>query len=320
MNLKHSFAALCCASALASLALAQEEIRPTRAAALTDAVSPPASTVALDLGEPAPPAAPVAAPSAAAQPTRKASPLAAKAAPTPAGPVAPIERVTFNRRPVRVALPVDRERLISFASPVALHMPDGYETKVRLQVIGSTVYATALAPFGTLRIVAEDIENDGVQIPIDLVADATTRAASDEVEIHTAPVRAPRTTAAPARDNVDMVALTRYAARSLYAPRRLMPVDASIRQVAVATMPVPGLYRGARVQAVPIGAWRSGALYVTAVRFTNLEPSGLELRMDDIRGHWLAATPQHGRVAPAGDEADTTVVYLVCDRPFEACR
>ena len=319
MNLKHSFAALCCASALASLALAQEEIKPTRAAALTDAASLPAPAVALDLGEPAPPAAPVVAPPVASQPARKISPPAGKAA-IPAGPVAPVERVTFNRRPVRVALPVDRERLISFASPVALHMPEGYEAKVRLQVIGSTVYVTALAPFGTLRIVAEDIESDGVQIPIDLVADATTRIASDEVEIHTAPARAPRAAAAPARDSVDMVALTRYAARSLYAPRRLMPVDASIRQVAVATVPVPGLYRGARVQTVPIGAWRSGALYVSAVRFTNLEPTGLELRMDDIRGHWLAATPQHGRLAPAGDEADTTVVYLVCDRPFETCR
>jgi integrating conjugative element protein (TIGR03749 family) len=117
-----------------------------------------------------------------------------------------------------------------------------------------------------------------------------------------------------------MVALTRHAARMLYAPTRLMPADPAIRQVALDLHPVAGLYRGRRLRTTPLGAWRSGPLYVTAVRFTNLEDRPIELQMHDLRGQWLAATPQHGRLGPAGSETDTTAVYLVCAQPFASCR
>ena len=40
---------------------------------------------------------------------------------------------------------------------------------------------------------------------------------------------------------------------------------------------------------------------------------------DYVRGRWRAITFQHGRLLGKGSEADTTVVYLVCDRPFDAC-
>jgi len=46
----------------------------------------------------------------------------------------------------------------------------------------------------------------------------------------------------------------------------------------------------------------------------------VELQMHELRGQWLAATPQHGRLGPAGSETDTTAVYLVCAQPFASCR
>lgn len=243
-----------------------------------------------------------------------------------------IERVVYARRPVRVALPLQRERMISFAGPVALHAPQGIESLVHLQIIGRTVYATALAPFGRLRVVAEDIERDGLQIPLDLVADRSTETASAEMDIQpgvgmagtqAALVPSPAAGATQAESagvSADMVALTRHAAQMLYAPTRLLPADPAIRQVPLDAHPVAGLYRGRRVRTTPMGAWRSGALYVTAVRFTNLESRPLELQLQDLRGQWLAATPQHGRLGPAGSDTDTTAVYLVCDRPFASCR
>jgi integrating conjugative element protein (TIGR03749 family) len=246
-----------------------------------------------------------------------------------------IERVVYNRRPVRVALPLERERLITFAGPVALHVPTGIESLVRLQIVGRSVYATALAPFGPLRVLAEDLEHDGLQIPLDLVADRSSAAAAAEIDIHPGALSTARAgsgaagSAAPAasppdpaamEQGLDMVALTRHAARMLYAPTRLMPADPAVRQVALDLHPVAGLYRGRRLRTTPIGAWRSGALYVTAVRFTNLEDRPVELQMHELRGQWLAATPQHGRLGPAGSETDTTAVYLVCAQPFAACR
>ena len=244
-----------------------------------------------------------------------------------------IERVVYNRRPVRVALPIERERLITFAGPVALHVPDGIESLVRLQIVGRSVYATALVPFGPLRVLAEDLERDGLQIPLDLVADRSSAAAGAEIDIHPGVQTSARAGSATAltqalsqpepaatEPGVDMVALTRHAARVLYAPTRLVPADPAVRQVPLDLHPVAGLYRGRRLRTTPMGAWRSGLLYVTAVRFTNLEDRPVDLQMHELRGQWLAATPQHGRLGPAGSEADTTAVYLVCDRPFASCR
>lgn len=238
-----------------------------------------------------------------------------------------IERAVFDRHPVRVALPVQRERLLTLPGPAALHVPHDLDAVARVEAIDRTVYITALVPFAPIRIVAELIEG-GQQIPLDLVAGPQAAQASGELQVFLAsrasasahgdiaPHAGASDSAPPA---ADMVELTRFAARMLYAPRRLATPVAGIQQVQVGQQPVPGLLRVARVLAVPMGQWRSAGLYVTAVRLTNQSPMPLELQLEQLRGNWLAATAQHGRLGVAGSDTDTTAVYLICDRAFESC-
>ena len=115
------------------------------------------------------------------------------------------------------------------------------------------------------------------------------------------------------------MALTRFAARQLYAPLRLAQGRPGIVRVPVHRTPV-ALLRGGAVQAVPLASWRAGTLFVTAVRLTNRTGQPRTLDPRELRGTWLAATFQHNRLLPAGSEADTTAVYLVSDRAFEASR
>jgi len=328
------------------------------------ATSPTASDLALDLGEvpvpntPSPPRQAAAPAGAASAPTGmvRGAPAASNGAPTraassasgrttalgdmPAGlgfdnaDAVDAEHVVFQRAPVRIVLPLKRERLITFPGTVALHAPEGFESLVQSQIIERTAYVTALSEFGSLRVVAEDL-NTGRQIPIDLVVDANTKTALRPIDVIVPSLNANGSAAddtgapgaRPARTEpptLDMVALTRHAALSLYAPRRLVPAAPGVKQLPIATVPVEGIYRGNsrgwRVQTTPIGAWRSGQLYVTAVRFTNQGQQALDIDLQEMRGHWLAATAQHTRLLAAGSDWDTTTVYLVCDRPFEACR
>ena len=235
-----------------------------------------------------------------------------------------IERAVFARLPVRVGLPVLRERLITLPGPAALHVPADIETVARIETIDRTIYVTALVPFAPIRIVAELIEG-GQQIPLDLVANTQTGAASAELEVFLD--KSPtRSAASPSQGSpnegppaADMVELTRYASRMLYAPRRLATARTGIQQVQVSTKPVAGLVRGGLVEAVPLGQWRSAGLYVTAVRVTNKASQPFELPLEHLRGRWIAVTAQHGRIGPAGSETDTTALYLVCDRAFDAC-
>ena len=242
-----------------------------------------------------------------------------------------VERAVFERHPIKVPLPVGRERLITLPSPAALHVPNDMAQVARIETIDRTIYATALVPFTPIRIVAELIDS-GQQIPMDLMAGDTTAGAVAELEvfavestgavastIESTTTDAAEEVKAPEQPAANMVELTRHAARQLYAPRRLAWVQPGVQQMDVSTAPISGLIRGALVETVPVGQWRSGQLYVTAIRVTNRSSRALEIPLEDVRGRWLAATAQHGRIGPAGSETDTTAVYLVCDRAFSAC-
>lgn len=255
-----------------------------------------------------------------------------------------MERIVFQRSPIRVVLALNKERMVTFPSTVAFHSPEGFEGLVQSQIIERTAYLTALAPFNNLRVVAEDLTT-GRLIPIDFVVSANPKAALPQVEVllskrNASPSAAAGTAAVatgkPADDAgsapsepvpeaapLDMVALTRYASQALYAPRRLMPSAPGVRQMPIATVPIAGLYRGATgasVQTTPIGSWRSGQLYVTAVRLTNQSSQALDIDLQELRGQWIAASAQHTRLLAKGSDWDTTAIYLVSDRPFEASR
>jgi integrating conjugative element protein (TIGR03749 family) len=251
-----------------------------------------------------------------------------------AEPLQDAERVVYQRAaPVRVVMAVGVERLVTFPSAVAFRTPEGFDQMVQMQIIERTAYLRPLAAFQSLRVVAEDLTT-GRQIPIDLVADARTSKALAtrpmEVVVPSASrvvagaeagqEAQPARTRAPEVPALDMVGLTRYAAQSLYAPRRLIPTVPGVQQVPVTAAPVEGLYRGWKLETTPIAAWRSGSLYVTAVRFTNLDAQVHDIDLQDLRGQWMAATSQHTRLLAGGSDWDTTTVYLVCERPFEACR
>ncbi|MBY6346097.1 TIGR03749 family integrating conjugative element protein [Providencia rettgeri] len=256
-----------------------------------------------------------------------------------------VERAVFNRAPVRAPLPVGIERMITLPAPAALHVPSDMSKIARIEVIDRTMYITALQEFTPVRIIAELIDS-GQQIPFDLVADSTTASARSELQVFVVASSSPGTegiggdgpasqAAAQATSMAnahtlsqqmaesaptDMVQLTRYAARQLYAPKRLATPFSGVQQVEVTAEPIANLIRGVNVVSTPVGQWRSGQLYVTAVLIKNRSHNPLEIPLEQVRGQWIAATAQHGRIGPAGSETDTTAIYLVCQRRFEACR
>ncbi len=313
---------------------------------------PPAQPPVLDLGNVPEPASPTSGSSEVAAPSSPASGPSARAprnsrtnkVTSPVSQSADarvdddrIERVQFGRAPIHVALQVARERRVTFPNPIALHVPSGSDALLHVQIIERTAYLRAEAPLHALRVIAEDLVT-GRMVPVDIDAEApastssrdTSRTAANtsrtaEIEVFYRPHAGVSATgdAAESDDDpppLDKVALTRYAAQMTYAPRRLLPRAAEVHQVPVSAAPVSGLLRGTRLAAVPLGQWRSGPLYVTAVRVTNLEHTAVDLDLDELRGSWLAATAQHHRLLASGTEWDTSTLYLVCDRPFEACR
>jgi integrating conjugative element protein (TIGR03749 family) len=154
-------------------------------------------------------------------------------------------------------------------------------------------------------------EEGGSGAPVEVYASEEPAKRGDPGEIEDA--------SAPSVPSYGYVALTRFAAQQLYAPTRLLRDLPGVVRVPVAGTEV-ALIRGAAVSAEPLVAWRAGDLYLTAVKLTNRTDEALTLDPRTLRGAWLSASFQHNRLLPQGDESDTTAVYLISARSFEASR
>ena len=227
------------------------------------------------------------------------------------------DRVVWDRTPIRVVLPVGTERLVHFPEhAVRVGVPD--TLPLRTLSVDGTVYWQAQAAFDPVRVIVQGLDEGSGYYLLDLEAREDASAVplailrpGAERPAH-AQTHAPEE---PPHQNLDYVALTRFAAQQMYAPARLRPAHPQVRPVAVPEDPI-ALVRGGAVEAVPLIGWRHRGRYVTAVRLQNRTGAPVVLDPRDLRGEWLAATFQHARLLPHGDEADTTAVYLLSRRPF----
>tara|TARA_R110002110_G_scaffold158656_1_gene356144 strand:+ start:23618 stop:24427 length:810 start_codon:yes stop_codon:yes gene_type:complete len=225
------------------------------------------------------------------------------------------ERIVWRKIPITLDLGVGQERMVHFPGPVSVGLPEHLQGRLRIQSSAGTVYWLAQQSFPPTRILVRALD-DGQIYLLDVTASPEGGSASPvEIALTRQPAAASTGPASTGPSTHGYVSLTRFAAQQLYAPLRLQTPLPGVVRVPVSDEPVP-LVRGGAVVAVPLASWRSGSRYVTAVKLTNTSHAAQELQADGLRGQWLAATFQHHRLLPAGDEADHTVVYLISDRPF----
>jgi integrating conjugative element protein (TIGR03749 family) len=124
----------------------------------------------------------------------------------------------------------------------------------------------------------------------------------------------------PALSYVD---LTRFAAQSLYAPKRLIK-NINLIRIPINTKQAVRLFTcstaltcNGNVLARPIAAWQSPRLYISAVLLKNTTQQQIVLDPRDLLGAWKAATFHFNRLGKANSPEDTSVVYLVSLSPFE---
>jgi integrating conjugative element protein (TIGR03749 family) len=239
-----------------------------------------------------------------------------------------LERRVWNKLPIQVVLPVNLERLVTFNVPVRVDLPPDLDaTTLRTQIVADTnsgtIYWTALKPFGSHRVQVQDIVTKNIYL-LDLTSSTDARDTT-RLEVTVPGTNSPETSPTPASTNQqgadvaepDPVILTRMAAQHLYAPERLLQVPDGVFRTPVRQTSTDALFHGAKVEATPIVAWRSGELTVTAVKLKNLNAAELILDPRTLRGHWQTATFQHNLLKPQGTARDTTAAYLISTTPFE---
>ncbi|MCW0117433.1 TIGR03749 family integrating conjugative element protein [Burkholderia pseudomallei] len=240
-------------------------------------------------------------------------------------PAHAVEVMHWDRLPLAVPLIVGQERVVFMDHDVRVGVPAEIADHLRVQSADGAIYLRASAPIEPSRLQLQNV-TDGTLILLDIAAHPASpkEAPLEPVRIITdhAPSDKPASTttqngdthadAPKASDTPVPVLLTRYAAQSLYAPlRTIEPVDGIAPVPVDRTLPLNTLLPTLPIRAAAWAAWRLDDEWVTAVRLTNTSARHLDLDPRALQGDVVAATFQHADLGPAGDDTDTTVVYLV---------
>tara|TARA_R100000005_G_scaffold48526_1_gene23248 strand:- start:1109 stop:1918 length:810 start_codon:yes stop_codon:yes gene_type:complete len=236
---------------------------------------------------------------------------------TSLGALEPAEQIVWRKIPIALDLKVGQERRVHFPGSVSVGLSSTLQGHLRIHSNGNTVYWLAQTAFAPSRVLVRSLD-DGQVYLFDVSASGEGGSATPvEIALPRQPSLAATNPTSAGSATHGYVSLTRFAAQQLYAPLRLQTPLPGVVRVPVSEAPV-ALVRGGAVMAVPMASWRSGSRFVTAVKLTNTSAEAQELHAHALRGQWHAATFQHHRLLPAGDEADRTLVYLISDRPFSS--
>jgi integrating conjugative element protein (TIGR03749 family) len=236
------------------------------------------------------------------------------------------EILHWEHLPLPVSLIVGEERVIILDSPVRAGVPASLEGLLRVQSADGAVYLDAEAPFRRSQLELQDL-NSGELILLELTARRAAphqpvlqpiriienpNASNTDGEIRSSQASAASESRQIAAETPLAVALTRYAAQSLYAPLRTVEPVPGIDEVPIPThLTLDTLLPTLPVRARLLAAWRLRSQYVTAVKLTNTSSRWVALDPRLIQGNFVAATFEHPDVGPAGRSTDTTVLYLV---------
>ena len=236
-------------------------------------------------------------------------------------------RVTWTGEPIKIELAVNKERRITFPSDIFVEYDKATDPalqRIRIQIVKNTAYLKAANAVPSSRLIIGEIDTQerylldvkavrtSKHFPRVVVEDsANAYAANQAASTHTGG-KMPR----QGDRSAGYVGLIRFAAKELYAPDRLRGTEKAITRTPVTRKRVHHLIRDHVADTRPVGAWKSGGLYVTSLSIKNTSSQPLFLDPRNVRGAWRAVSFQNTRLESKGKNGDNTALYVVSDLPF----
>lgn len=247
-------------------------------------------------------------------------------------PVEAVELMKWERIPLQVPLTVGQERIVFVNKNVRVGFPPALNGKLRVQSTGGAVYLQASSAFATTRLQLQDVENgelillditalEGKQVrePVSLVyqGEVSSATASNKTSVSSDEAATPRSKT-PAKEGAPRIttplpiALTRYAAQSLYAPLRTLEPLPGVHAISHGlSSNITSLLPSEPITVRPLAAWGVQGVNVVALKLTNQRSGKVVLDPRRLQGTFHSATFQHRWLGAAGTPEDTTLLYLV---------
>ncbi|CAM4168946.1 integrating conjugative element protein [Citrobacter portucalensis] len=248
-------------------------------------------------------------------------------------PAQAVELVKWERIPLPVSLHVGQERIVFVNRNVRVGFPPELKGKLRVQSTGGAVYLQPGEQFARTRLVLQDVENgemilldisaeEGKNVlePVSLVyqGEVSSSTGNGDVAVtdnKTATTGERQSTSKPKEEKSTTplpVALTRYAAQSLYAPSRTIEPLPGVHSISLALPDkLTSLLPSESVEIKPLAAWELQGYSVVALTLRNQRAEKVVLDPRRLQGNFYSATFQHRWLGASGTPEDTTTVYLV---------
>lgn len=248
-------------------------------------------------------------------------------------PAQAVELVKWERIPLPVALHVGQERIVFVNRNVRVGFPPELKGKLRVQSTGGAVYLQPGEQFDRTRLVLQDVENgemilldisaeEGKNVlePVSLVYQGEVSSSTGNNDVAATDNQTPKTgerqsTSKPKEKKSTTplpVALTRYAAQSLYAPSRTIEPLPGVHSISLALPDkLTSLLPSESVEVKPLAAWGLQGYSVVAPTLRNQRAEKVVLDPRRLQGNFYSATFQHRWLGASGMPEDTTTVYLV---------
>ncbi|GIC77589.1 TIGR03749 family integrating conjugative element protein [Moritella sp. F3] len=235
------------------------------------------------------------------------------------------EVITWKKEPIRITLTKGKERLLKFPDHVFYQKPLAVSDKVDISSAQGTVYITAKEEFDTTRfrfrlndsqkiilvdiqsVDASNITNENVIIKLPQKQKVSSEYVQENATSNTTSGR------------VTPIQLTRYASRALYGPERLALSDSRIATLAAPDIDLSNLFTGTSFNTFKlstIAVFKTDEFVLTAIKIVNKSMLEQPIEFKDINADFSYATPQHLFVRQKNAPGDTTVLYLVTDKPL----
>lgn len=248
-------------------------------------------------------------------------------------PAQAVELVKWERIPLPVALHVNQERIVFVNRNVRVGFPPELKGKLRVQSTGGAVYLQPGEQFARTRLVLQDVENgemilldisaeEGKNVlePVSLVYQGEVSSSMGDGDVAVTDNKTATTGERQSTSKLKEkksttplpVALTRYAAQSLYAPSRTIEPLPGVHSISLALPDkLTSLLPSESVEVRPLAAWGLQGYSVVALTLRNQRAEKVILDPRRLQGNFYSATFQHRWLGASGTPEDTTTVYLV---------
>lgn len=242
-----------------------------------------------------------------------------------------IRLLNIASEPIKLALVVGQEVQLNFEQPLArLGTPGSIKNKLQTQLIDQRLWLKATKTFKPTRLLVRSEQGElSVFLLSANIGQQTIQPYPIKYTVITESKLPNRSNSNSNQQNsnikpaLNYVDLTRFAAKSLYAPKRLIQ-NINLIRLPINTKKAVRLFTCStalacndNVLAHPIATWQSPRFYISAILLKNTTQQQIVLDPRDLLGTWKAATFHFNRLGKANSPEDTSVVYLVSLSPFE---